>query len=209
VSSVIGDLVWLDENGDGLLQSNEPGVAGVVVRLVDGAGVVADEAVTDVAGNYRLMAPGDLAVSLEVVMPDGFEPTVVDVGSDDAVDSDVDPSKVIVDVDETTVRVPVLPAADDLDWDIGLIPVAVLPATTITVDTEPATTQPATTQPATTQPATTEPVTTTTEPATTEPATTTTQPATTQPATTQPATTEPATTQPSATTTAAPNGETR
>ncbi|HQK12556.1 MAG TPA: SdrD B-like domain-containing protein [Anaerolineae bacterium] len=58
-SSAIGDLVWQDNNGDGLWQSNEPGIPGVLVELyldanndgvADGAAIAT--ATTDANGLY-------------------------------------------------------------------------------------------------------------------------------------------------------------
>ena len=49
----MGDLVWLDANGDGRQDGDERGVPGVVVRLVDAAGRVIDETTTDGEGRYR------------------------------------------------------------------------------------------------------------------------------------------------------------
>lgn len=58
-SSSIGDFIWQDNNGDGLWQSNEPGIAGVLVELYldannddvpDGAAIAT--ATTDSSGKY-------------------------------------------------------------------------------------------------------------------------------------------------------------
>ena len=47
----VGDLAWLDENGNGLLDEGEPGIPGITVRLMqDGEAVY--ETVTDAYGYY-------------------------------------------------------------------------------------------------------------------------------------------------------------
>ena len=51
--ATIGNLVWLDENGNGLQDPSEPGFAGVDVQLLDGATVIAT-VTTDEDGGYTL-----------------------------------------------------------------------------------------------------------------------------------------------------------
>ncbi|MGH1505188.1 MAG: SdrD B-like domain-containing protein, partial [Acidimicrobiales bacterium] len=48
----IGDTVYSDENGDGVDDAVEPGLAGVTVELLNGAGTVIASTATDAAGNY-------------------------------------------------------------------------------------------------------------------------------------------------------------
>ncbi len=118
----IGDFVWLDADGDGLQDAGEPGLPGVVVRLLDAGGAVVGEDVTDEGGRYELTPTSAGPFTLEVVLPAGYQPTLVDVGQDDAIDSDADPANVVVGPAETTVRVDVGDAAGvEGDLDIGLI----------------------------------------------------------------------------------------
>jgi hypothetical protein len=50
---VVGDLVWLDTNADGVQQAGERGLAGVVVQLLDASGTtVLATVATDAAGLY-------------------------------------------------------------------------------------------------------------------------------------------------------------
>ena len=138
-SGPIGDFVWLDTDGDGLQDAGEPGIAGVAVRLLDSSGARLDEVVTDSGGHYELTPSAAGPFTVEVVLPDGYGPTAVDVGRDEAVDSDADPGKVVPGPNETTVRV----AADDVgstvdrDLDVGLVAVTEAPAPTTTVPTPP------------------------------------------------------------------------
>ncbi|GBC61613.1 hypothetical protein DENIS_2575 [Desulfonema ishimotonii] len=69
----IGELVWLDENGDGVPDAGE-GIPGVRVVLYDGDGDVIADTVTDEDGNYRFenLPPGDYRVSVDsTTLPEG------------------------------------------------------------------------------------------------------------------------------------------
>ncbi len=48
----LGSTVWLDSNGDGFQDPTEPGIAGVVVQLLDEDGSLIATTVTDADGNY-------------------------------------------------------------------------------------------------------------------------------------------------------------
>lgn len=68
----VGDLVWLDENGNGMQETSEPGIAGVPVTLwlVTNDGMLwrTAETVTDANGRYRFdqVPPGQYRVSFTV-----------------------------------------------------------------------------------------------------------------------------------------------
>jgi len=75
LSWAIGDRVWLDENGDGIQDAGEDGIANVVVELVDGDGVVVATTVTDTEGNYLFTGgiPGTYTVRIDTTsMPAGL-----------------------------------------------------------------------------------------------------------------------------------------
>lgn len=63
----LGNYVWLDENGDGLQDAGEPGIAGVRVLLKDAAGDVLEIQVTDFNGGYLFekLEPGTYTVELD------------------------------------------------------------------------------------------------------------------------------------------------
>jgi protocatechuate 3,4-dioxygenase beta subunit len=92
-SASIGDKVFNDLNGDGIQDAGEPGIAGVVVKLLDGAGnPVLDGSgnpvttTTDANGNYNFnVLPGTYIV--EFVKPAGFDPTNPNAGTDPTKDS--------------------------------------------------------------------------------------------------------------------------
>ena len=190
----VGDFVWVDTDGDGVQDAGEAGLADVSVRLLDAGGNVVAKAVTDGAGRYELVPTEQGPFTLEVVIPDGFQPTLANAGSDDAVDSDADPATVVIGEPETTVRVDVPDAAETAgDLDVGLVAVPTEPTTT----TVPPTTVPPTTGvPTTAVPTTTPtPVPTTAVPTTVVPTTTPT-PTTTPEPTTVPTTAAPTTVAP-------------
>ena len=63
-TAVIGDTVWADEDGDGIQDPGEVGIAGVTLDLVDENGTVVDTITTDASGNYLFtnVTPGDYTV---------------------------------------------------------------------------------------------------------------------------------------------------
>ncbi len=172
----VGDLVFIDANRDGVQDVEDLGLGGVEVRLVDDSGTVVDRDVSDSTGRYQLESLASGSHLLEVVVPTGYQPTLVDVGPDDAVDSDPEPADVQIGPLETTVRID-LDAADvarlDVDIDIGLVTVpedqpAASTTTTTTTVAPPTTTAPPTTLPPT-PPTTVAPPTTTAPPTTLPP----------------------------------------
>ena len=180
----LGDFIWLDADGNGLQDTSEAGLPGVLVRLLDAGGAVVGEDVTDDGGRFELTPPVPGPFTLEVVLPAGYLPTLVDVGQDDAIDSDADPAKVVVGPAETTVRFDLGDATGvEDDFDIGLVAppeappapeTTVVPTTTVA----PAVETPTTTQPTTAVPTTVPPPTTTAVPTTVPPPPTTAVPTT-------------------------------
>ena len=76
----VGDRVWVDENGNGLQDSGEPGLENVTVILIRVAADYSESecrrTVTDAAGRYRFdfVRPGTYRVQFE--LPAGYAPTV-------------------------------------------------------------------------------------------------------------------------------------
>jgi uncharacterized repeat protein (TIGR01451 family) len=124
-SVVVGNYVWVDDNHDGL-QNEAPsrGVNGVTVVVSDasgrsvtditGAAVGPTVTADDASGNpgYYLfddLPPGAYRITFSD-LPVGYEATLTDVGSDDAIDSD-----------GPTATTPLLAAyTSDLTIDLGL-----------------------------------------------------------------------------------------
>ena len=90
--AVIGNRVWLDINEDGRQQPAEQGVAGVTVNLLNDANTVIDSTITGVDGIYQFSAIPTGDYSIEVVLPPDTTFSSQDVGSNDLIDSDVDPA---------------------------------------------------------------------------------------------------------------------
>ncbi|MYN30222.1 SdrD B-like domain-containing protein [Duganella levis] len=89
----IGDRVWLDSNKNGLQDSSEAGLCGVKVTLLDADGKqVGASVTTDANGNYQFsnLKPGNYTVVFDKAsLPEGMAFTTANVGSNDAIDSDV------------------------------------------------------------------------------------------------------------------------
>ena len=91
-NAALGDFVWEDLDRDGIQEAGEPGIPGVLVRLLTQSGEEIASAITDENGMYMFsdLAPGNYII--EFAVPDGFTPTLNDRGSDDTVDSDANKS---------------------------------------------------------------------------------------------------------------------
>ncbi|MCR0980779.1 SdrD B-like domain-containing protein [Roseomonas populi] len=87
----IAGTVFVDSNGDGVQGTGETGLAGQTVQLINGAGAVVATTTTGSNGAYSFagVAPGTYQVGF--VTPAGTVFTAQDQGSNDAVDSDVNP----------------------------------------------------------------------------------------------------------------------
>ncbi len=121
----LGDLVFNDLNGNGIQDAGEPGVAGVMVKLIsagpDGISGTSDDFIestvtTDSNGNYLFV---DVAAGTYVIefmsnsLPDGFDFTLPNVG-DDNNDSD---ANAIGQTDPFTID---QNSMDDLSFDAGI-----------------------------------------------------------------------------------------
>ncbi len=71
VPSSIGDRVWLDLDGDGVQDADEPGVSGVTVTLYDGGGNILSVTKTDANGNYVFTDLPNGTYSVGVSAPGG------------------------------------------------------------------------------------------------------------------------------------------
>ena len=112
----IGDKVWLDSNGNGVLDTGETGVAGVSVKLLGANGAVLASQTTDANGNYLFSAltPGSYAVQFGTLS--GYSFTTKDAGGNDATDSDADATT------GKTIYTTLESGEVDRTWDAGLTP---------------------------------------------------------------------------------------
>ncbi len=90
-SGSLGDLVWLDLDGDGLHGTAEPGAAGVRVALLDRTGAVVDTTATDGTGRFLFdgLTPGAYRLAVSDI-PSDMRFAVPGAGTDAAQDSDAD-----------------------------------------------------------------------------------------------------------------------
>ncbi|MBN1779736.1 choice-of-anchor D domain-containing protein [bacterium] len=94
VTTGVGDRVWSDQDGDGIQDSGEPGVANVTVNLQLGNGTDVTSTTTDANGRYQFIGL-TAGTSYQLVfsnLPGGYDFTTKDQGGDDALDSDVNGS---------------------------------------------------------------------------------------------------------------------
>jgi CshA-type fibril repeat protein len=85
----IGDFVWLDSNNNGIQESDEIPLSGIVVKLFDKSAVEKASTKTDSAGHYFFSDIVAGEYYIEFVLPSGYTVTLQDKG-EDALDSDAD-----------------------------------------------------------------------------------------------------------------------
>ncbi|NEO41329.1 MAG: hypothetical protein F6J90_35395 [Moorea sp. SIOASIH] len=126
---ILGDFVWIDNNGDGLQNLGELGLNGVTVNVynpgADGQPGGEDDSLlattvttNDVAGNPGFYSFSGLAAGnyfLEFIAPSGYEIGFQNVGNDDTIDSDADPSTGYTEV------FALAGSEDKRDLDVGMI----------------------------------------------------------------------------------------
>ncbi len=76
-STTIGNVVWLDENGDGVQDAGEAGIPNVVIELRDANNAVVATTITDTNGGYifKGVTAGTYTVSVLSNVPTGLNPT--------------------------------------------------------------------------------------------------------------------------------------
>jgi len=127
-NAVIGDLVWLDLNGDGIQNVGETGLHNVVVRLFRNEGSLFDTALTNASGNYSFSSVPAGSYYLVFDLPVGYFFSPGNQGSDDGMDSDPDP------ITGQTSILTVGSGVVDQTWDAGLIPASSVVGDTIWLD---------------------------------------------------------------------------
>jgi uncharacterized repeat protein (TIGR01451 family) len=91
VLGALGQRVWHDLNANGRQDPGEPGLAGILVTLVDGAGRVLATTVSDETGAYHFGQLPLGAYQVRVTLPTEYRFTLANQG-DSAHDSDVEPT---------------------------------------------------------------------------------------------------------------------
>ncbi len=90
---VIGNMVWLDNDGDGVQDAGEDAMAGITVSLFDSGDNSIGSVLSGSDGSYAFegLASGDYYLTF-TNPPTGFSLTQMDQGGDNALDSDADPA---------------------------------------------------------------------------------------------------------------------
>lgn len=119
----LGDMVWLDNNGNGIYEAGEPGLPNVTVTLKTLGGIVLETAITDANGKYSFYDPigyyGVNDYQVEFGAPSGFVPTASNMGGND--DKDSDPINGVI----SSLNVPT--GKWDHSFDAGFKPGNILP----------------------------------------------------------------------------------
>ncbi len=92
VGGSVGDFVWLDSNRNGLQDFGESGLSYVTVRLHTSSGTLVSTTNTDDDGYYSFTSVAPGSYYIVVVAPSGYAFTTQHVGSDPAIDSNVNAS---------------------------------------------------------------------------------------------------------------------
>jgi hypothetical protein len=97
-NGVIGNFIWFDTNKNGIQDSGENGINGVVVKLLDQNGNPVLKSgnpvttTTNSTGYYEFSFLNSGKYMIELVYPSGHGATLRDVGSNDEKDSDINPA---------------------------------------------------------------------------------------------------------------------
>jgi len=133
----IGDFVFTDVDGDGVQDTDEPGVAGVTVRLVDGDGEAIAVTTSDSDGRYVFgrLSPGTYSVVFS--LPDGLALTE---GGQGAADRDSDPDWATGATDTITLRLDSATGLVDRrsDIDAGFVDEVIDLSITVEIDRDTA-----------------------------------------------------------------------
>ncbi len=120
-SASVGDMVWFDDNENGLFDTGEIGINGVAVQLLDVNGVelatTTTESVNGQNGQYSFtgLAPGNYQIGF--ALPGILVFTASSVGADDSIDSDVLPVGSAVGIANVTL----VSGQNNIDIDAGAV----------------------------------------------------------------------------------------
>lgn len=121
----IGNFVWLDVDGNGVQDSSEPGLSGIIVQLWNSTKTtLIDSTTTSSSGSYSLRAPGPMRVRVQVMLPEGASITVKDsVFANDQIDSDFNAGGPDVGYTDVIVLAPDMPTITNVDAGLRGVPV--------------------------------------------------------------------------------------
>jgi protocatechuate 3,4-dioxygenase beta subunit len=113
----IGNLVFLDNDGNGVFNAGDDRVDGVTVELLDENGDVIDTTTTNANGNYLFDNLDAGVYSVRFTAPDGTEFTTEGAAADDATNNDSDADLVTGETDQVTLDI----GEAERDVDAGLV----------------------------------------------------------------------------------------
>ncbi|PKL61843.1 MAG: hypothetical protein CVV31_09425 [Methanomicrobiales archaeon HGW-Methanomicrobiales-2] len=112
-NSTISGFVWNDTDGNSLQGAGEEGIADAGAGLYRVNETLVNSTTTDANGTYKFNALSAGDYYLIFTLPDGFNFTSMDQGSDDALDSDADPAT------GRTENITLAENETQPDWDAG------------------------------------------------------------------------------------------
>jgi len=112
-SASLGDLVWADNNNNGIQDAGETGVPNVTVKLYMG-GIVISNTQTNASGNYRFTNLISGTYTASFMLPGGYVFGPQNVGADRGIDSDVNVAT------GSTAPFSLISGGNELDIDAGL-----------------------------------------------------------------------------------------
>lgn len=86
--AIIGDFIWEDQNGNGIQDTDEPGIEDILIELFDENGKIG-ETLSEYDGSYVFKHLLEGYYYLKFHTPEGMEPSSPEMGNDDTLDSDV------------------------------------------------------------------------------------------------------------------------
>ncbi len=109
----LGDRVWYDTNQNGIQDSGETGITGVIVSLYNSGGFIRSTTTTG-GGSYSFTAlePGNYYVVF--TLPANYQFSQQDQGSDDTLDNDANQAT------GATISTTLIPGENDTTWDAGM-----------------------------------------------------------------------------------------
>ena len=118
--STIGDLLWIDQNGNGVQDDGESGLNGIVVELYNNEGEKVNETITGTIdgadGRYLFVDMYPTEYYVQFILGDEYEVTGSDLGGVDSKDSDINNSN---GFGSTSIFL-LSPGEEDLDIDGGV-----------------------------------------------------------------------------------------
>jgi hypothetical protein len=101
-NGAIGDFVWYDQNGNGIQDAGEPGIANVTVSLFDSQNHLLNQASTNQVGYYQFTGLCAGTYYVQVTPPAGYSSTIVNAqGSTPANDSNPSTSTVVLSITDS------------------------------------------------------------------------------------------------------------